>query len=150
MMSSRMALSLQKLPQHVVKNPAVAVVLHLLRGVEPHAGLEVDRGAVVAAGLDRYVAAGLEAGIHSGGEAGDGEDFVTGETEALDGLAVDEFERRDAHADQVAAVDALEALGDHGAHPLEEGTLGRPVARGAGAVLLAGEDDGGHVLGAVL
>jgi hypothetical protein len=34
-----------------------------------------------------------------------------------------------AHADEVAAMDALEALGDDGAHAEEQGALGGPVAR---------------------
>ena len=52
-----------------------------------------------------------------------------------------EHEGRNAHADQVRAVDALEALGDHGAHAEQVRALGRPVARRAGAVFLAGEND---------
>ncbi len=43
-------------------------------------------------------------------------------------------------------MDALEALRDHGAHPEQLGALRRPVARGAGAVLLAGEHDQRHPL----
>ena len=38
-------------------------------------------------------------------------------------------------------MNALEAFGDDGADAEEFGALGGPVARGAGAVLLAGEDD---------
>src|SRR5690606_17548983 len=45
-----------------------------------------------------------------------------------------------AHAHQVAAVDALEALRDDGPHAQEEGTLGGPVPGTARAVLLAGDD----------
>src|SRR5674476_1028046 len=48
--------------------------------------------------------------------------------------------RSDAQADQVRAVDPLEALGDDGLDAQQAGALGRPVARGAGAVLLAAED----------
>ena len=52
-----------------------------------------------------------------------------------------ELERQDAHADEVRAVDALVALGDHGADAQELRPLGRPVARRARAVLLARQDD---------
>ena len=52
-----------------------------------------------------------------------------------------ELERQDAHADEVRAVDPLVALGDHRADAQEPGPLGRPVARRARAVLLAGQDD---------
>ena len=52
-----------------------------------------------------------------------------------------EAEREDAHADEVGAVDALEALRDDGLHAEQARALGRPVARAAGAVFLAGDDD---------
>jgi hypothetical protein len=42
---------------------------------------------------------------------------------------------------QVAAVDALEALGDDGAHALKLHALRCPVAAGTGAVLLARQHD---------
>ena len=51
-----------------------------------------------------------------------------------------ELQRQDAHADEVRAVDALEALGDDGLHAEQGRALGRPVAARAGAVLLAAED----------
>jgi hypothetical protein len=47
-------------------------------------------------------------------------------------------------------VDALEALGDDRADAEQVGALRRPVARGARAVLLAGEDDERRALGLVL
>ena len=43
-------------------------------------------------------------------------------------------------------MDALKALGDDRAHPQQQGALGRPVTRGAGAVLLAGEHYQGRAL----
>ena len=39
-----------------------------------------------------------------------------------------ELQRQHAHADQVAAVDALEALGDHGLDAQQQRALGGPVA----------------------
>ena len=61
-------------------------------------------------------------------------------------LSGQELERHDAHADEVAAVDALEALRDHGAHAEQQRALRRPVARRAGAVLLARDHDQRHAL----
>ena len=49
-------------------------------------------------------------------------------------------QRQDAHADQVGAVDALEARGEHRADAEQALALGRPVARRAGAVALAGDE----------
>ena len=43
--------------------------------------------------------------------------------------AVLEHERHDAHADEVGAVDALEALRDDGLDAEQVGALGGPVAR---------------------
>ena len=51
--------------------------------------------------------------------------------------------------DQVGAVDALVALGDHGPHAEELRALGRPVARAARAVLLAGQHQQRHAFGGV-
>ena len=56
-------------------------------------------------------------------------------------------QRQHAHADQIAAVDALEALGDDRFHAEQERALGGPVAAGAHAVILAGQHDQRRVLG---
>ena len=55
----------------------------------------------------------------------------------------------DAHADQVGAVDPLESPSDHRAHAEQAGALGRPVARAARSVVLSGDHDQRHPLGAV-
>ena len=59
----------------------------------------------------------------------------------LRGLALLVDQRQHAHADEIAAVDALEAFGDDGFHAEQERALGGPVARAAHAVIFAGEDD---------
>jgi superfamily II DNA helicase RecQ len=53
----------------------------------------------------------------------------------------DELQWQHAHADQIGAVDAFVAARDHRTHAEQARSLGRPVARRAGAVLLAGDDD---------
>src|SRR5699024_4439125 len=55
-----------------------------------------------------------------------------------------ELEWDDAHADEVRAVDPLVGLGDDRLDAEQARALGRPVARGSGAVLLAREDDERH------
>jgi hypothetical protein len=60
-----------------------------------------------------------------------------------------ELQRQHAHADQVGAVDALEAARDHRLHAEQLRALGRPVARRSGAVLLAAEHHGRRALGDV-
>ena len=47
----------------------------------------------------------------------------------------------EAHSAEIAAVDAFEALGDNGFDAEESGAFGRPIAGGAGAVFLSGDDD---------
>src|SRR5687768_18382439 len=64
-----------------------------------------------------------------------------GQSEARAVLAALEHQGQHAHADQVAAVDALEALGDDGFDAEQVRALRGPVARAAHAVILAGEDD---------
>src|SRR5204862_1227487 len=74
-------------------------------------------------------------------EADDVEDLRAVEAERLRVGVLLELERQHAHADEVRAVYALEALGDDGAHAEEKRPLRGPVARTARAVLLTGEDD---------
>src|SRR5205085_8515112 len=77
------------------------------------------------------------------------EGLPAGETERGARLPLPELERQDAHADEVAAVDPLEALGDHGADAEEHRPLRGPVARTPRAVLLASEHDEGNALASV-
>src|SRR3972149_5517626 len=53
------------------------------------------------------------------------------------------------HPPEVAAVEALVALGDDDADAEQQRALGRPVARGAAAVFLAREDGEGRARGLV-
>src|SRR5205807_10119759 len=74
-------------------------------------------------------------------EAVDAELLPAAQPQRLPALAALELQRQDAHADQVGAVDALEALGDHRADAEQERALGRPVPRGSRPVLLARQHD---------
>jgi hypothetical protein len=65
----------------------------------------------------------------------------------LRSVAFGELQRQHAHADQVRAVDALEAFDDHGAHAEQGGALRRPVARRAGAIFLARDHDERRAVG---
>jgi hypothetical protein len=80
------------------------------------------------------------------GDAGDRELLLAGEAQRPHGLPVRELQWQDPHANEVGAVDALKALGDDRAHAQQARPLGRPVAGGAGSVLLARQDDEGRVL----
>ena len=89
-------------------------------------------------------------GFRSPTQATDRDGLVALEAERLPRRAFLEHQRQHAHADQIRAMDALEALRDHGADAEQTRALRRPVARGAGAVFLAGEHHERHLLLLVL
>jgi hypothetical protein len=70
----------------------------------------------------------------------DVERFLTRQTQARDAFAGLELQRKHTHADQVGAMDALETFRDHGPHAEQRDALRGPIAGGAGAVFLAGQD----------
>src|SRR3984957_3024215 len=95
-----------ELPQYVVQNPAVLVVVEFLRGIDAQARLELRGGAVIGSGNDpdRLLRAAVE--------SGDFKSLLAAQTQGLRVMAPLVLQRQHAHADQVGAVDALEALGD--------------------------------------
>ena len=119
--------------------PAAAVVLPLVRRVDAHARLELDGSPSSGVAVTFSVRAPSSSGSRS-------KRSKPRQPERLDRLAVRELQRQHAHADQVGAVDALVGLGDHEAHAQQARPLGRPVARGARAVLLAGQHAQRHAL----
>src|SRR4051794_113809 len=105
----------QKLAQHEVEDAAVAVVEPLVGGIDPYSRLELDRialGLAVRLGGDLQLAGAIL-------QRGEVEGLLAAQPERLDRLALRELERQYAHPDQVGAVDALVALGDHEAHAQE-------------------------------
>src|SRR5215211_3075773 len=121
--------------QDVLQDPAVTEVLALARRVEANTGAE--RAVVGPNGhLTRLRVV----------DAFDREGLAPREAERLGALAFGELQREDPQHQQVRAVDPLVGLRDDGAHAEQVRPLGRPVARRARPVLLAGEDDQWHVL----
>src|SRR5262249_46332753 len=106
--------SLRELSQHVRKDPAVAVVVPLPRRVDAPDGAEGLLAAVAARAHAEHLARAQV------GEALQIVELAAGQAERARVRAVGELERQDAHPDQVRAVDALEALGDHRAHAEEQ------------------------------
>src|SRR3954451_13679602 len=113
-----------------MKNAPVAEVLDLVEGIDPAHERNLLHRAVRRRDLGGEALARLEAAR----QPADGDGLVALQAEARPPRVALEHERRDAHADEVRAVDALEAFGDDGADPEQIGALGRPIARGAGAV----------------
>src|SRR5437763_8141523 len=116
-----------QLAQHVLENPPVAVVVGLLGGIDSDLGAEFDAGAVRIDRPDSDLG-GHGIGGADSSEAGDGVGLRSSEAERIGAGSVGELEGKDAHADEVGSVDALEALRQDGAHTKEEGPLRRPVA----------------------
>src|ERR1700680_1050085 len=126
-----------ELPQYVLQNSAMLVVVEFFRGIYAQARLELlglRPRAVVGPGDDFHEL--RRASV----ETDDFKSFLARESEALRALTGLVLQWQYAHADQVGAVNAFEALGDHRRDAQEHGALGGPVARAAGAVFFAGED----------
>src|SRR3546814_20828181 len=95
------------------------------------------------------LAAHLRALLQPVGDAGDIDDLPAGELERPAVHPTDELQREHPHTDEVRAVDAREALDDHGLYAEQTRALGCPVARRAGAVLFAAQDDQWYARGLI-
>ena len=91
--------------------------------VDPRARRECRALAVIGRGDDIDRLSRREAVETANSEA-----LMTGEPQRLGVLAGPELEGKHAHADQVRAMDALEALGDHRPNAQQQRPLGGPVA----------------------
>jgi len=117
--------------------------------VDAHARVEAHRLPPVALGAHVHLGGRRAAAGHPPGEARYREHLLAGQPERLRALAVRELQRQHAHADEVGAMDALEALRDHRPDAEEARALGGPVARGSGPVLAACQHDQVDALGDV-
>ncbi len=129
----------EDLAQDVGEDAAVAVVFDFDGGVDAAGDGDVLLAAVGTGDAEGEGLARLEVVVQADEAVGLG----AVEAEGLGGGAFLEAAGEDAHANEVAAVDAFEAFGDDGAHAQQARAFGGPVAAGAGAVFLAGDDDEG-------
>src|SRR5439155_18283054 len=97
--------------EHVREESAVAVVLDVVGGIDPRDRLELARTTVLRRDAHGERLAGREAAGDPGHLVG----LAARQPERGGVLAAPELERQDAHADEIAPVNALVALGDHGA-----------------------------------
>src|SRR5438445_3166438 len=132
-----------ELAEHVGQQPAVTEVFDFLRRQQQHFHFEALL-AGAARGDDFYL---LRRTVV---EPGDLDGLVALQAQCLCILTVGKLQRQHAHADEVGAVDALEALRDDRLHAQQHRALRRPVARRAGAVLFAGQYDQRHAVVFVL
>ena len=111
--------------QHVVQDAAVPVVVHLVERIDAAEHVAPCRSCRSA----RWMTS-----VRSMRGARSSRPRMSSTSSpvrpsALAVHAVLEGQRQHAHADQVGAVDALEAFGDHRLHAEQHGALGGPVAR---------------------
>ena len=129
--------------QHVLQDPAVAVVVGLAGRVDPHARVELRRRRPCTA---RHVRAHPPS---SAATAGDVE--VSSPVRPSDS-AVSPSGNCSGSTPIPTRLERWirsKRLGDHGPHAEQRRALRRPVARRPGAVLLAGQDHQRHALGRV-
>jgi hypothetical protein len=123
-----------ELAENVVENTSVLVVSNLGVGIETASYGEL----LATVGGDGYILADPEGtALKINVEL-----LGTIQAETVSGLAFLKLERKNAHADEVTAVNTLVALGNDSLNTLEVGALGSPVTGGTGTVLFSSHDDG--------
>ena len=115
----------------------MAVVVDFDRGIDAEFNRLIELAAVLAGDGQHKVLARL----NTVAEASDGIGFGAVEAEGLRADAVGELEREHAHANEVGAMDAFEALCNDSFDSQEAGAFRGPVTAGASAVFVSGEDD---------
>src|SRR2546427_5920231 len=121
----------KQLPQHVLEDSAVAVMLQLLRRVDADGYRELHTRAVRPRRPDHQLLAARESLGEHGAEPRDLEHFFSGQAELLRRFVGEELQREDSHPHQVRPVDPLVALGYHRAHTEQPGAFRRPITRRA-------------------
>ena len=132
--------STDELPYDIRKDPAVAEGDQLLRRIDPRRHPELLHAAVSGLRLHADLTARLQS------FAGADEAVLLGprQLQRRRGVPRLELQRQNTHVHQVAAMDALERLGNHRLHAQQERPLRRPVARGSGSVLLTRDHQQRH------
>ena len=125
------------LTKHRLQDTAVAVVVDINHGVQTNDRWEFElvpssRVAITCNRLARlYVIV----------QANDVECFTACNAKRFPALSFLELERQNAHADQVGAVNPLEAFGDDGFDAKQERAFGCPVAGAARSVFFTCDND---------
>ena len=126
-----------QLSQHIRQNAAVAVVLDFLRRIDSDQHVELLYGAICGSrGYRRFLRC-RQPFRHARNRI----TLNSRQSQRVASLARHELQRKHAHADQIRAMDALEALRNHGANAQQQNAFRGPVARRSRAVFLACDDD---------
>ena len=113
----------EEVAQHIVQNAAILEVIELIQRIYASDEINLPPLAVRARERRLKALARLEAR-----KPFNGHELRPGDLMREAGFAIGKLERHDAHADQVRAMDALEALGYDRANPEEHRAFRRPVA----------------------
>ena len=113
------------------------VVVNFDGRINAAADSDILHRAVLARDLEREVLLRFDVRV----EADDVVGLGAVELQGLRGGAFLELQRQHAHANEVAAMDAFEALRHDSLDAQQIGSFRRPIARRAGAVFLAGQND---------
>src|ERR1051325_3604106 len=136
----------QELPEHEREDASMLVVIDLDRRIYAQRERHFFSLAAGAVNDHRHVHARLDAAL----KASDGKRLRPVEIESRGARALFKLAGEHAHADEVAAMYALEALGHDRFDAEQQRSLRRPVARAASAVLLSCQDDERDTGGLVL
>src|SRR5882672_7551128 len=113
-----------QLPEHIRQDPAVSERDQLLGRVDARHGLELDLLPAFADRADRDLATRPDPLR----DAAQVVALAAGQAKRRGRRARLKLQRQHAHVHEVAAVDALEALGDHGGNAEQQRPFRRPVA----------------------
>src|SRR5262245_49535177 len=109
----------KQLPQHVRQNPAVLVIIHLDRRIAPKPDLDLLTFAVRAMNHKRHILARLDARL----DPEQIKRLSAIELQRSRAHIVFELARQHTHSDEIAAMNALEALRNHSLHTEQTSSL---------------------------
>src|SRR6266568_4375622 len=108
----------QQLAKHELQNAAMGVVLRFLGSIDTHQTVELS-GLAICGGSNRYLAARGEL-LDEPPNTRDFEYLIAGQAMGLRIFSGQELQRKNSHANEIGAMDALVALRNHGADTQQE------------------------------
>src|SRR5262249_34951176 len=115
----------QQLPQYVLQDSTVLIILKLVWSIDACDGLECFFFAVLATRANRS----RHSGLKFPGNALDIESFEACQSQHSGVVAFHKLQGQNSHPHEVTSMYALEALRQDGLHSQKARTFGRPIAR---------------------
>src|SRR6267378_4706551 len=129
-----------------MQNAAVSIVFELIERIDAAQQRNALQRAVAGDDLGGQLLARFQIALQSAY----GYRLVTLHSDRLPGRAIFEGQWQHTHADQIGAVDTLEALANHGADTEQPRSLRGPIARRAITIFGAGKNHQRDLLGLIL